>query len=27
VEIDLTFDPPWSRDMLSEAAMLDLGLL
>ncbi len=27
VEIDLTFDPPWSKDMISEAAMLDLGLL
>lgn len=23
----LTFDPPWDKDMISEAAMLDLGLL
>jgi len=27
VTVDLTFDPPWDRDMLSEAALLDLGLL
>ena len=27
VEIDLTFDPPWSKDMISEAALLELGLL
>ncbi|HAH58377.1 MAG: SUF system Fe-S cluster assembly protein [Lentimicrobium sp.] len=26
-EIELTFDPPWDQDMISEAAMLDLGLL
>jgi FeS assembly SUF system protein len=25
--ITLTFDPPWDRDMISEAALLDLGLL
>ncbi len=27
VEIDLTFDPPWSKEMISDAAMLDLGLM
>ncbi len=27
VRVDLTFDPPWSKDMMSEAALLDLGLL
>jgi FeS assembly SUF system protein len=27
VELHLTFDPPWSKDMLSEEAMLELGLL
>jgi FeS assembly SUF system protein len=27
VEIDLTFDPPWSKEMISDAAMLDLGLI
>jgi FeS assembly SUF system protein len=27
VTVDLTFDPPWDKDMLSEAALLDLGLL
>jgi len=27
VEVNLTFDPPWSRDMLSDEAMLELGLL
>lgn len=27
VEIDLTFEPPWSKDMISDAAMLDMGLL
>jgi metal-sulfur cluster biosynthetic enzyme len=26
VEVDLVFDPPWSRDMMSEAAQLELGL-
>ena len=25
--VTLTFDPPWDRDMISEAALLDLGLL
>lgn len=27
VELNLTFDPPWSKDMLSEEAMLVLGFL
>ncbi len=27
VEVNLTFDPPWTRDMLSEEAMLELGLM
>ena len=27
VIIDLVFDPPWDKDMLSEAALLELGLL
>jgi len=27
VEIRLVFDPPWSKDMMSEEAMLELGLL
>ncbi len=26
-EVELTFDPPWSEDMLSDEAKLDLGLL
>ncbi|GAB1404827.1 SUF system Fe-S cluster assembly protein [Lentimicrobium sp.] len=26
-DVELTFDPPWDQDMISEAAMLDLGLL
>ncbi len=26
-DLELTFDPPWDRDMISEAALLDLGLL
>ena len=26
VEVDLVFEPPWSRDMMSEAAQLELGL-
>jgi FeS assembly SUF system protein len=25
-EIELTFDPPWTQDMLTEEARLDLGL-
>ena len=27
VEIKLVFDPEWDKDMMSEAAMLELGLL
>jgi metal-sulfur cluster biosynthetic enzyme len=26
-DFELTFEPPWDRDMISEAALLDLGLL
>jgi probable FeS assembly SUF system protein SufT len=26
VQVDLVFDPPWSRDMMSEEAQLELGL-
>ena len=27
VTVDLVWDPPWTRDRLSEAALLDLGML
>lgn len=27
VELELTFDPPWTKDMMSEEAMLELGFL
>lgn len=27
VEVELTFDPPYSQDMMSEAAKLELGFL
>jgi len=27
VDIELVFDPPWDKEMLSEAALLELGLL
>jgi len=27
VEIEITFDPPWSRDLMSEEAKLELGML
>ncbi|MBE6340409.1 MAG: SUF system Fe-S cluster assembly protein [Bacteroidales bacterium] len=27
VEVNLTFDPPWSQDNLSEEARLELGLI
>ena len=27
VEVELTFDPPWSQDLMSEEAKLELGLL
>ncbi|MEA3444061.1 MAG: SUF system Fe-S cluster assembly protein [Bacteroidota bacterium] len=26
-ELELTFEPPWDKDMMSEEAMLDLGFL
>ena len=26
-EIEMTFDPPWSKDLMSEEAQLELGLL
>lgn len=26
-ELDLVFDPPWSKEMISEEAQLELGLL
>lgn len=27
VNVILTFDPPWDRDMISEEALLELGLM
>lgn len=27
VELELTFDPPWSQELISEAGRLELGLL
>jgi FeS assembly SUF system protein len=27
VNVNLTFDPPWEKEMMTEAAMLELGLL
>jgi FeS assembly SUF system protein len=27
VKIELVFDPPWDKDMISEEALLELGLL
>ncbi len=27
VKLELTFDPPWTQDLMSEAAKLELGLL
>lgn len=27
VNVEVVFDPPWSRDMMSEAAKLELGML
>jgi FeS assembly SUF system protein len=27
VKVDVTFEPPWDKDMMSEAAQLELGLL
>ena len=27
VEVEVTFDPPWEMDMMTEAAQLELGLI
>ena len=27
VEVELTFDPPWDKSMMSEEAKLELGIL
>ena len=27
VKVEITFEPPWDKDMMSEAAQLELGLL
>ncbi|GAB5556778.1 MAG: SUF system Fe-S cluster assembly protein [Schleiferiaceae bacterium] len=27
VEVELTFDPPWNKDLMSEEAKLELGML
>ncbi|MEM8901712.1 MAG: iron-sulfur cluster assembly protein [Bacteroidota bacterium] len=27
VEVELTFDPPWSKEMMSEEAQLELGFM
>jgi len=27
VEVELTFDPPWGKEMMSEEAMLELGFM
>lgn len=27
VEVEMTFDPPWSQDLMSEEALLELGML
>lgn len=27
VEVEITFDPPWSQDLMSEEAKLELGML
>lgn len=27
VKVDITFDPPWDQEMMSEAAKLELGFL
>lgn len=26
-KVEITFDPPWERDMMSEEALLELGML
>ena len=27
VEVEITFDPPWTQDLMSEEAKLELGIL
>ena len=27
VNVDMVFDPPWERSMMSEAAQLELGMM
>ncbi|SHI33380.1 FeS assembly SUF system protein [Arenibacter nanhaiticus] len=27
VEVEITFDPPWTKDLMSEEAKLELGML
>ena len=27
VKVNITFDPPWTKDMMSEEAKLELGML
>jgi len=27
VEVEITFDPPWTQDLMSEEAKLELGML
>jgi metal-sulfur cluster biosynthetic enzyme len=27
VDVELVFDPPWSREMMSEEAQLELGMV
>lgn len=27
VDVELTFEPPWDKDMMSEAALLELGFI
>lgn len=27
VQVEITFDPPWTQDLISEAAKLELGML
>jgi len=27
VDVDLVWDPPWSREMMSESARLEMGLM
>ena len=27
IQVEITFDPPWSKELMSEEAKLELGLL